>query len=236
MATQQVVNVGVQANDATGDLLRDAFTKINNNFAVFFTGNFPTAQMTVGPPPSGVALTVNGIAGQNAIATTVGTVSIGAPTTGTALTITGNSSSTALLINTTLTSGQAVQVVGNVNQSLSHQMINANTGTSAASSFSCGDASNNAAFMEFQGINSTAQEVGGVAGLAVNMGSSSNIPLQICTNDTVRITLSGAGAMGFYGGSPVAKPTVSGSKGGNAALTSLMTALAALGLVTDTTT
>ena len=44
MATQQVVNVGAQANDATGDLLRDAFIKINTNFAAFFTGNFPTGQ------------------------------------------------------------------------------------------------------------------------------------------------------------------------------------------------
>ena len=34
---------------------------------------------------------------------------------------------------------------------------------------------------------------------------------------------------------PTTKPTVTGSKGGNAALTSLMTALVALGLVTDTT-
>ena len=33
-----------------------------------------------------------------------------------------------------------------------------------------------------------------------------------------------------------AKQTVTGSKGGNAALASLMTALAAYGLVTDTTT
>ena len=36
-----------------------------------------------------------------------------------------------------------------------------------------------------------------------------------------------------YGGT---KPTVTGSKGGNAALTSLLTALAALGIVTDSTT
>jgi len=88
MATQQVVNVGAQANDATGDLLRDAFTKINNNFAVFFAGNFPTAQMTVGPPVSGTALTIVGLAGQNSISTTgfavttAGSVLLGAPTGG----------------------------------------------------------------------------------------------------------------------------------------------------------
>lgn len=39
--------------------------------------------------------------------------------------------------------------------------------------------------------------------------------------------------MGFYAATPVAKPTVSGAKGSNAALGSLLTALANLGLITD---
>ena len=94
---QQVVNVGTQANDATGDLLRDAFTKINNNFAVFFTGNFPTAQMTIGPPISGTALSVIGLAGQNAISTTIGTVNFAAPTSGNTLTSTGVTGSAAVV-------------------------------------------------------------------------------------------------------------------------------------------
>lgn len=42
--------------------------------------------------------------------------------------------------------------------------------------------------------------------------------------------------VGFNGTAPVAKPTVTGSRGGNAALASLLTALAAYGLVTDGTT
>jgi hypothetical protein len=42
--------------------------------------------------------------------------------------------------------------------------------------------------------------------------------------------------LGFYSATPAAKPAVTGSRGGNAALASLMTALAALGLVTDSTT
>ena len=41
--------------------------------------------------------------------------------------------------------------------------------------------------------------------------------------------------IGFYNATPVSKPEVTGSKGANAALTSLMTALADLGLVTDST-
>lgn len=42
--------------------------------------------------------------------------------------------------------------------------------------------------------------------------------------------------LGFYGAAAVAKPTVTGSRGGNAALASLLTALANLGLITDSTT
>ena len=49
---------------------------------------------------------------------------------------------------------------------------------------------------------------------------------------TVRIN----GNVGFYNTSPVAKPTVSGAKGSNAALGSLIAALVSQGLITDTTT
>lgn len=42
--------------------------------------------------------------------------------------------------------------------------------------------------------------------------------------------------LGFYAATPVVKATVTGSKGANAALASLMTALSNLGLVTDSTT
>ncbi len=42
--------------------------------------------------------------------------------------------------------------------------------------------------------------------------------------------------LGFYNTSPIAKPTVTGAKGGNAALTSLVTQLANLGIITNSTT
>ena len=44
------------------------------------------------------------------------------------------------------------------------------------------------------------------------------------------------GNLGFFGSAAVAKPTVSGAKGGNVALGSLMAALSSLGLITDSTT
>ncbi len=46
----------------------------------------------------------------------------------------------------------------------------------------------------------------------------------------------GINTVGFCGTTPIAKPTISGSKGGNAALASLLTALANMGLITDSTT
>lgn len=52
---------------------------------------------------------------------------------------------------------------------------------------------------------------------------------------SVKIGRSGQ-SLGFYGTTPVAKITVSGGRGGNAALANLLTALANLGLITDTTT
>ena len=43
------------------------------------------------------------------------------------------------------------------------------------------------------------------------------------------------GTLGFYGASLTTKPTVTGAKAGNAALTSLLSTLATLGLITDST-
>jgi hypothetical protein len=57
-------------------------------------------------------------------------------------------------------------------------------------------------------------------------GSGNNITMSITADDK----------LGFFNAAPIVKPTVSGSKGANAALTSLITALKNLGLITDTTT
>lgn len=66
-------------------------------------------------------------------------------------------------------------------------------------------------------------------------GTATGITIGGSTATGVAVGKSG-GALSFFGGSTVAKPTVAGSKAGNAALASLMTALSSLGLVTDTTT
>jgi hypothetical protein len=56
------------------------------------------------------------------------------------------------------------------------------------------------------------------------------------TPTLVSVLTGGVVLTGFNGETPIAKPTVAGSRGGNAALASLLTALDALGLLTDSTT
>jgi hypothetical protein len=55
-------------------------------------------------------------------------------------------------------------------------------------------------------------------------------------NGTDAQFIADANGLGFYGTAGTAKPTISGSRAGNAALASLLTSLAGLGLITDSTT
>jgi hypothetical protein len=62
---------------------------------------------------------------------------------------------------------------------------------------------------------------------------SGEIQLNVGATKALRV---GGGVLGFFNATPVIKPTITGSKGANAALGSLLTALANLGLITDSTT
>jgi len=66
-------------------------------------------------------------------------------------------------------------------------------------------------------------------------GGSGVASLQIAPGGTLTLTVE-ASKLGFYGTGAGAKPTVSGSRGANAALASLLTALSGLGLLTDSST
>jgi hypothetical protein len=79
---------------------------------------------------------------------------------------------------------------------------------------------------------------------AVTQGGSFNIydsavSATVAAFNTNTITLSYptqlAANVGFHGASPIARPTVTGAKGSNAALASLLAALSSYGLVTDST-
>jgi hypothetical protein len=70
-------------------------------------------------------------------------------------------------------------------------------------------------------------------------GVANNLTLDSWTtgNTWVNVlTVSRDGTIAFFGATPQAKQTVTGSRGGNAALASMLTALANLGLITDNTT
>lgn len=74
-----------------------------------------------------------------------------------------------------------------------------------------------------------------IVGRGVNIGTSgTNSGIAVGTI----VRMNGTGQMAFNGGTPVTKPTVTGSKGANAALASLLTALGATGLnlLTDSST
>lgn len=76
-------------------------------------------------------------------------------------------------------------------------------------------------------------------------GSSSNINTRVLSKGTGSVVLGtntfasvvgGSGVLGFNNTAAIAKPTVTGATGGNAALQNLLTALASYGLITNSTT
>jgi hypothetical protein len=76
---------------------------------------------------------------------------------------------------------------------------------------------------------------GGDLIVASGTGTTANGNVKINSGSTTRIQANGTG-LGFFAATPVAKPTVTGAKGGNAALASLLTQLVSLGLITDSST
>src|SRR6185312_914666 len=87
---------------------------------------------------------------------------------------------------------------------------------SALSSFSFTSAASGTNVLLDVGGTATGLSIGGTTATGVILGKS-------------------GGTLGAYGSAGATKPTVTGSRGANAALASLMTALSSIGLVTDST-
>jgi nitrous oxidase accessory protein NosD len=90
-------------------------------------------------------------------------------------------------------------------------------------------------------INFLTAPVNGTAQVeAMRISPSGNLLLGTVTDGTNKLDVVGAarfnGSLGFNNTTPVAKPTVAGACAGNTAIKALLTALAAYGLVTDSTT
>jgi hypothetical protein len=80
----------------------------------------------------------------------------------------------------------------------------------------------------------TVDSAGNVSFNGLNTGSELALGSWSGANQK-QIVMANAG-LAFFNGSPTAKQTVTGAKGGNAALASLLTALANYGLITDGST
>lgn len=91
----------------------------------------------------------------------------------------------------------------------------------------------------FSGGGALGAGVGGSFAFTAGTGGGANGELYFVTGlGAIALEIADNGAattMGFFGASPVGKPNVTGSRGGNAALASLCTALANLGLITNST-
>jgi hypothetical protein len=107
----------------------------------------------------------------------------------------------------------------------------------------------NNATVAWSGTNGTVitQLLYGGGGTNLQFGTTTNHSIIFFQNNSTRITLANGlitvatstrfnGTIGFNNTAPIAKPTITGSRGGNAALASLLTELANYGLITDSTT
>lgn len=78
----------------------------------------------------------------------------------------------------------------------------------------------------------------GIITSRLDMGTAYRIAVNVNDDLEIRgpLLLGESGAdLAFYGGTPGPKPTITGSRGGNAALADLLTELEALGLIVDST-
>ena len=98
---KQVLNVGTNPNDGTGDTLRDASVKINANFTELYT-TVSSAQLPSQTGNTGLYLTTNGTAASWATAGTVTSVSV-ASANGFSGTVATNTTTPAITITTSVT-------------------------------------------------------------------------------------------------------------------------------------
>ena len=132
---KQTINIGAAANDGTGDPIRDAFDKVNDNFDELYSSYVATGSVSVGNATvNSVISNTGGLVVSNSTVSTVAnssTFKIGNTTANSTLTATqlgvlGNSTIGTAVINTT------AFAVGNatVNASLSLSTLAVSTATS----------------------------------------------------------------------------------------------------------
>ena len=105
---QQTINIGTAANDGTGDPIRDAFDKVNDNFNEMYSAYIANTSVTVGNTTVNTVISNTGLASSNSTVTAVanltnfrvGNTTANAQLTGTAFAINGSATLGSASINT----------------------------------------------------------------------------------------------------------------------------------------
>jgi hypothetical protein len=168
------------------------------------------------------------LAGLTAGASTLASATItGNATVGGTFGVTGATTLAALTaasatITGAATVGTTLGVTGNLTVNTNKLLVTAATGnTETADSFAV---ANTKGLFGRDSANALRPLIAITNTNIVQIGAAAGVNIQLANAQT-----------GFFGASPTSKPTVTGSRGANAALTSLLTGLAALGLVTNST-
>jgi hypothetical protein len=171
-------------------------------------------------PGSGGQSTVDIYAEGNGAASTVN-IHAESPLTPNAVAVTLSNTNVASTSNIHLNAGSSgyVKITGGLNLGSATGAGNGQLSTSGSAAL--GDAINSVTRLRVKGASSTSSDY------ALVLVNSANSLLLAVRNDN---------RIGFFGATEVARQTVTGSRGGNAALASLLTGLANLGLITDSST
>jgi hypothetical protein len=202
--------------------------------ATCLIGNAGSANLFINPNISGSGANISGSGIQTLIG---GTLAGGALTVSSGgVTLTSG--------NLTVTSGNATLTSGNLAVSSGTITASGNISTSngtVATTTTSGNTFTMAGAASGSDVALTASGVDAAVAVAINSKGTGSVKLVSNGITSVFATSTGAligntgQSIGFYGATRVAKQTVTGSRGANAALASLLTALATLGLITDST-
>jgi len=189
---------------------------------------FSASRVTGGITFPNLATFVNGFSAAGAVTFTGAIASKNITSTGTRIGLAPTVAPPGGGFRYDFTAGASVAFVS-VGPSSNLQVSHGASGVAASSIFNSGGS------LALQWDASAATVQGNVL---IGTGTNNTVDrLQVSGNISLTGSLKHTGtAAGFYSATAIAKPTVTGSRSGGAALVSLLSALSSLGLITDTTT
>lgn len=211
------------------------------------TADIAATTMTVSAVTSGTLYVGQAISGTGVTAgTTITALGTGTGGTGT-YTVSASQTVASTTITATDAFGNRFQETFTESNASTGDTLSLSYATSGASSPSfetwCGVTNGPNAALTFPALRpqfnqgwSVKQRSAGGFQLAMTIGSSTQTHLDQIGGSATRYMTFRDAAFGFFGSPGTSKQTITGSRGGNAALASLLTALANTGLITDSTT